>query len=37
MEKKLKPGDKVYHNNLKLYGTFVGYAWEQMRSVTWIL
>lgn len=28
MEKKFKVGDKVYHNNLKLYGTFVGYAWE---------
>lgn len=21
-------GDKVYHRNLKLIGTFVGYAWE---------
>lgn len=28
MEKKFKPGDKVYHKNLKEYGTFVGYAWE---------
>lgn len=28
MEKKFKTGDKVYHNNLKLYGTFVDYAWE---------
>lgn len=25
---KFKPGDRVYHRNLKLYGTFVGYAWE---------
>ncbi len=28
MEKKFKPGDKVYHRQLKLYGIFVGYAWE---------
>ena len=28
MEKKFKPGDRVYHRNLKQYGTFVGYAWE---------
>lgn len=28
MEKKFKPDDKVYHNSLKLYGTFVCYAWE---------
>ena len=28
MEKIFKPGDKVYHRNLKLYGTFIGYAWE---------
>lgn len=28
MEKKFKPGDKVYHRNLKEYGTFIGYAWE---------
>lgn len=28
MEKKIKPGDKVYHRQLKLYGIFVGYAWE---------
>lgn len=25
---KYKPGDRVYHKNLKKYGTFVGYAWE---------
>lgn len=25
---EFKPGDRVYHKNLKLYGTFVGYAWE---------
>lgn len=28
MEKKFKPGDRVYHRNLKQYGTFIGYAWE---------
>lgn len=28
MEKRFKPGDKVYHRNLKEYGTFIGYAWE---------
>lgn len=28
MEKKFNPGDKVYHRNLKKYGTFIGYAWE---------
>lgn len=28
MEKIFKPGDRVYHGNLKLYGTFIGYAWE---------
>lgn len=28
MEKKFKTGDRVYHRNLKQYGTFVGYAWE---------
>ena len=26
MEKKFKTGDKVYHKNLKKYGTFVDYA-----------
>ena len=25
---KFKPGDNVYHRQLKLYGTFVDYAWE---------
>ena len=34
MEKMFKPGDRVYHKNLKLYGTFVGYAWDQMMNVT---
>ena len=28
MEKKFKPGDRVYHRSLKEYGTFIGYAWE---------
>ena len=28
MEKKFKTGDRVYHRNLKQYGTFIGYAWE---------
>lgn len=28
MQKEFNYGDKVYHRNLKLYGTFVGYAWE---------
>lgn len=28
MGKKFKPGDRVYHRNLKEYGTFIGYAWE---------
>lgn len=23
-----KKGDRVYHRNLKRYGTFIGYAWE---------
>lgn len=27
-EKKFKSGDKVYHKNLKEYGTFVDYAWN---------
>lgn len=25
---RFKPGDRVYHKNLKLYGTFIDYAWE---------
>ncbi len=28
MDKKFKPGDRVYHRNLKQYGTFINYAWE---------
>lgn len=28
MGKKFKPGDRVYHRNLKQYGKFVGYALE---------
>ncbi len=28
MEKKFKPGDRVYHKNLKQYGKFIDYAWE---------
>lgn len=28
MEKKFKPGDEIYHKNLKLYGVFIDYAWE---------
>lgn len=28
MDKKFKSGDRVYHKNLKQYGTFIGYAWE---------
>ena len=28
MEKKFKPGDMVYHKNLKLDGKFLEYAWE---------
>ena len=28
MEKKFKPGDRVYHRNLKQYGKFISYAWE---------
>lgn len=28
MSKAFKPGDRVYHRNLKLYGTFLDYAWE---------
>ena len=28
MKKKFKTGDRVYHRNLKLYGIFIGYAWE---------
>ena len=25
---KFKVGDRVFHKNLRLFGTFVGYAWE---------
>ena len=25
---KFEKGDRVFHKNLKLFGTFVGYAWE---------
>ena len=25
---RFKLGDRVYHKNLKLYGTFIDYAWE---------
>lgn len=28
MNKAFKSGDRVYHKNLKLYGTFIDYAWE---------
>lgn len=28
MKKNFKSGDKVYHRNLKLHGTFIDYAWE---------
>lgn len=28
MVEKFKKGDRVYHRNLKQYGTFIGYAWE---------
>ena len=28
MSRKFKPGDRVYHKNLKLYGIFVDYAWN---------
>ena len=28
MKKKFKPGDRVYHGDLKQYRTFVDYAWE---------
>lgn len=28
MEEKFKHGDRVYHKNLKQYGTFIDYAWE---------
>lgn len=28
MKDEFKPGDRVYHRNLKIYGIFVGYAWE---------
>ena len=28
MSKAFKQGDRVYHRNLKLYGTFLDYAWE---------
>lgn len=24
---KFKKGDRVFHKNLELFGTFVGYAW----------
>lgn len=25
---KFNPGDRVYHRNLEMYGTFIGYVWE---------
>lgn len=25
---QFKKGDRVFHKNLELFGTFVGYAWE---------
>lgn len=25
---KFKAGDRVFHKNLRLFGTFVGYAWN---------
>lgn len=28
MDKKFKHGDRVYHSNLKQYGTFIDHAWE---------
>ena len=28
MSYEFEEGDRVYHKNLKLYGTFIGYAWE---------
>ena len=28
MQEEFKPGDKVYHRQLKLYGIFIDYAWE---------
>lgn len=28
MSDTFKPGDRVYHKNPKLFGTFLGYAWE---------
>ena len=28
MSKLFKQGDRVYHRNLKLYETFLDYAWE---------
>lgn len=37
MQKEFNYGDKVYHRNLKLYGTFVGYAGNLMMNATWIL
>lgn len=28
MEKKFKPGYRVYHRNLRRHGKFISYAWE---------
>lgn len=28
VSEKFKEGDRVYHRNLEMYGTFMGYAWE---------
>lgn len=28
LENKFKPGDRVYHKTLELYGTFVDHSWE---------
>lgn len=32
MKKIFKSGNKVYHRNLKLHGTFIDYAWGLTRS-----
>ena len=32
MDKIFKHGDRVYHRNLKQYGTFIGYAWESEKE-----
>ena len=33
---EFKKGDIVFHKNLRMVGTFVGYAWESKEEADWI-